>query len=199
MILVPALPVSSHLGYTSAANYLQTLAQELNATSIATFWAGTSFLLANASFVPLIGAMSDILGRRELLLSSVLLFTVGTIICCVSNNVEGLLAGRTIQGVSAGGIQTMSYAIVSDIIPLRQRPKYGNFTILAWGLDAVLGPVFGGVITEHTIWRVGQAFSIGYPRHTLVTNELDAVALLYQLSLLWPWTVDCSLYCEIED
>ncbi|KAI1758823.1 major facilitator superfamily domain-containing protein [Hypoxylon sp. FL1150] len=140
---------------------IATLARALNATSIATFWAGTSFLLANASFVPFIGAVSDILGRRQLLLSSVMLFTVGTIICCVANNIKTLLADRTIQGVGAGGIQTMSYVIVSDIIPLRQRPKYGNFTVLAWGLGAALGPVFGGVITEHTTWR--WLFYINFP------------------------------------
>ncbi|KAH9907512.1 major facilitator superfamily domain-containing protein [Xylariomycetidae sp. FL2044] len=136
-------------------------AQDLNATSIATFWAGSSFLLANASFIPVIGAFSDILGRREMLLFSVALFTVGTIICCTSNTIEQLLAGRTIQGIGSGGFQGVGYIIVSDIIPLRQRPKYGNFTIAAGGLGAVVGPIIGGGIIERTTWK--WIFYINFP------------------------------------
>ncbi|KAK0732343.1 major facilitator superfamily domain-containing protein [Apiosordaria backusii] len=146
MILIPALP---------------TLAHELGGTSAATFWTGTSFLLANAALVPFIGAISDIFGRRELLMVSLLFFTVGTVVCCTSYAMTQLLVGRTLQGVGAGGIQTMSYIIVSDIVPLRQRPKYGNFTLLAWGLGAISGPVLGGVIAEHTTWS--WLFYINFP------------------------------------
>lgn len=133
---------------------LQTLARVLSATANETFWAGSSFLLAHAVFVPFIGAISDIFGRRELLFSSVLMFTVGTIVCCPANNITQLLAGRTIQGIGGGGMQVMSFIIVSDVIPLRHRPKYASFILLAWGIGAGVGPLFGGAIIENTTWRV---------------------------------------------
>ncbi|KAI0836350.1 major facilitator superfamily domain-containing protein [Hypoxylon sp. FL0890] len=146
MILVPALP---------------TLAGALNATSVATFWAGSSFLLAHSVFVPFIGALSDIFGRRELLLASISMFTAGTVVCCPANHIAQLLAGRTIQGVGAGGMQVLSFVIISDIIPLRQRPKYASAILLAWGIGAAVGPLIGGAIIENTTWR--WIFYINFP------------------------------------
>ncbi|KAK8011013.1 major facilitator superfamily transporter [Apiospora arundinis] len=145
-ILVPALP---------------TLARALGGTSVETFWAGTSYLLANAVFVPFIGALSDIFGRRELLMASILLFTLGAIICCVAQSFEQLLPGRTIQGIGGGGISTMSLVILTDIVPLRQRPKYQMFSLLAWALGAVVGPLAGGLIAQHTTWR--WIFYLNFP------------------------------------
>ncbi len=105
-------------------------------------------------FVPFIGSLSDIFGRRELLLASISMFTAGTIVCCPANDITQLLAGRTIQGVGAGGMQVLSFIIISDIIPLRQRPKYASFILLAWGIGAAVGPLLGGAIIENTTWRV---------------------------------------------
>jgi MFS family permease len=126
----------------------------LEATTVETFWAGSSFLLAHSVFVPFIGALSDIFGRRELLLASIAFFTAGTVICAATNNITHLLAGRTVQGVGAGGMQVLSFIIISDIIPLRQRPKYGSCILLAWGIGAAVGPLLGGAIIENTTWRV---------------------------------------------
>lgn len=156
-----ALNVILALDATVLPPALPTLAKDLNGTSIETFWAGSSYLLANAVFVPFLGAVSDLFGRQAVLLFSVTMFTVGTIISCLATNFTELLCGRTIQGVGGGGIYTLSYIVVSDIIPLRQRPKYLSFIVAGWALGTVIGPLTGGVVAEHAQWQ--WIFYINFP------------------------------------
>lgn len=111
--------------------------------------------------MPFLGALSDLVGRRTVLLFSVVSFTVGTIISTLATNFTILLSGRTIQGVGGGGIYTLGYIVVSDIIPLRQRPKYLALIIAGWALGTVIGPVTGGAVAEHAQWQ--WIFYINYP------------------------------------
>lgn len=84
--------------------------------------------------------MSDIFGRRELLITALVFFTAGSVICGVASNIPVLLAGRCVQGVGGGGIITLVQVITADIIPLRQRPKFFSLVLAAWALGSVLGP-----------------------------------------------------------
>ncbi|KAI9820041.1 MAG: hypothetical protein M1827_006612 [Pycnora praestabilis] len=145
-ILVPALPV---------------IAKDLGGSASEAFWAGTSYLLTNAVFQPFMVSLSDIFGRRELLTSSIILFTVGSIVCCAAQNFTQLLVGRSVQGVGGGGIISMGIVVMTDIVPLRQRPKYSNFIQMAWAIGTVAGPLLGGSIAEHTTWR--WIFYINFP------------------------------------
>ncbi|KAI0454910.1 MFS general substrate transporter [Xylaria acuta] len=156
-----ALNVILALDATVLPPALPKLAKELKGSAIETFWAGSSYLLANAVFVPFLGALSDLVGRRTVLLFSVVSFTVGTIISTLATNFTILLSGRTIQGVGGGGIYTLGYIVVSDIIPLRQRPKYLALIIAGWALGTVIGPVTGGAVAEHAQWQ--WIFYINYP------------------------------------
>ncbi|KAI2635457.1 MFS general substrate transporter [Xylaria nigripes] len=140
---------------------LPKLAKVLNGTAVETFWAGSAYLLANAVFVPFLGAISDLVGRRTVLLFALLMFTVGTIICTLAGNFSILLVGRALQGVGGGGIYTLSYIVVSDIIPLRQRPKYLSIIMAGWAFGSVVGPIAGGAIAEHARWQ--WIFYINYP------------------------------------
>ncbi|KXX82064.1 hypothetical protein MMYC01_200939 [Madurella mycetomatis] len=140
---------------------LPTLASSLNGTAIETFWAGSSFLLANAVFVPFLGAVSDLFGRQAVLLFSVTMFTAGTIVACLATSFTTLLCGRTIQGVGAAGIYALSYIVTTDVIPLRQRPKYQSIIVAAWALGTVIGPLTGGVVAEHTRWQ--WIFYVNFP------------------------------------
>lgn len=150
-IIGPALPVSSkhhvvvvlflssqvlprvHRAYhQTAANVPQAISLSLNGTANETFWAGTSYLVTCAIFQPFIVSLSDAFGRRQLLFVSLSLFTIGTILCCVAQNFPTLLVGRSIQGVGGGGALALVLVIMTDIVPLRQRPKYYALIQLAW-------------------------------------------------------------------
>ncbi|PGH17157.1 hypothetical protein AJ79_01295 [Helicocarpus griseus UAMH5409] len=140
---------------------LPTIASELKGTAIETFWAGTSFLLTYAVFQPFVAVASDVFGRREVMLVSVTLFTTGTLIACLAQNFHALLAGRSIQGVGAGGVFVLGYVIITDIVPLRQRPKFTAIIQIAWAIGTILGPLVGGLFAEHATWR--WTFYINFP------------------------------------
>lgn len=125
------------------------------------FWAGTSYLLTSAIFQPVIASISSLFGRQQLLIISLIFFTVGTVLCAVSNDFTMLLTGRCIQGVGGGGIITLTQVIFCDIVPLRQRPKYFALVLGSWSIGSILGPVIGGVLVQKTSWR--WCFHINYP------------------------------------
>ncbi|ETI28304.1 hypothetical protein G647_00753 [Cladophialophora carrionii CBS 160.54] len=145
-ILVPVLPV---------------LAIKLNGSAIETFWAGTSYLLASATLQPLTGAMSDIFGRRCLLLINIGLFALGSLLACLAHDFRLLLCGRTIQGVGGGGIIVLNLIICTDIIPLRQRPRFTSYVQISWGIGTLFGPLIGAAFAERVTWR--WIFYINFP------------------------------------
>ena len=140
---------------------IQTIAGALQGTASETFWASTSYLLTSATFQPILGALSDVFGRREMLLLSVVLFTAGNLINCLANSFPVLLAGRALQGIGGGGIVTLNLVILTDIIPLRQRPKYTGISQMAWAIGSIIGPLVGGAIVQYTTWR--WIFYINFP------------------------------------
>jgi MFS family permease len=139
----------------------QEIARKLNGTSAEAFWAGTSYLLTSAIFQPVIASISQTFGRQQLLVLSLLFFTVGTVLCSVSKDFTMLLTGRSIQGVGGGGIITLTQVIFCDIVPLRQRPKYFPLVLGSWSVGSILGPLIGGVLTEKASWR--WCFHLNYP------------------------------------
>lgn len=112
-------------------------------------------------FQPLFVALSGVLGRQIVLFMSIVLFTIGTLICCLAQDMAVLLAGRTIQGVGGGGILCQTFVITTDIIPLRQRPAYSSIIQIAFVVGTVTGPLIGGLLVDHTTWR--WVFYINFP------------------------------------
>jgi len=72
---------------------------------------------------------------------TVMCFTIGTVICCACNNIAGMLAGRTIQGIGGGGIFTLNLIILSDLVPLRQRAQYQGYFQLVFALGSNIAPI----------------------------------------------------------
>ncbi|KAK8051963.1 hypothetical protein PG993_003348 [Apiospora rasikravindrae] len=162
MISIAIVSVMVALDATVLVPVLPNLALELDGSTIDAFWAGTSYLLACAVFQPFIAALSDIFGRKEMLFSSVVFFTVGTALCApIAKDFTVFFAGRTLQGIGGGGIITMGQVIYADIVPLRQRPKYFSIVLAAWAIGSVIGPLIGGVFVDKLTWK--WCFYVNFP------------------------------------
>lgn len=132
---------------------MQTIATALHGTATEAFWAGTSFLLASTVFQPTFASLSNIFGRIPLIVTSLLLFLVGTLVAALSREFFVLLIGRTLQGLGGGGLQSITEVVVTDLVPLRVRSKYFAIISGAWSIGSVTGPVVGGVFTQKVSWR----------------------------------------------
>ncbi|CAK3807184.1 efflux pump antibiotic resistance [Lecanosticta acicola] len=141
------------LDMTILTTTLPDVAQALNADAIMTFWIAASYLLANAVIQPIVAAVADIFGRRSVIFVALVLFTLGSILCAVADNVAWMLAGRTIQGIGGGGILSVNLIIVSDLVPLRYRAKYISFQQLCVSVGFNVAPIIGGLLVKHTTWR----------------------------------------------
>lgn len=112
------------LDATIVITALYSITDALSITTTQAFWIGTSYLLTCAVTMPFLAALSDIFGRTWVLLSSLVVFTIGTILCCRAHGITVLLAGRCVQGIGGGGIIILALVITTDIVPLRYRPKW---------------------------------------------------------------------------
>ncbi|KAK4233786.1 major facilitator superfamily domain-containing protein, partial [Achaetomium macrosporum] len=162
MLTLAVISLMVALDATILVSVLPTLAFDLEGSSTDAFWAGTSYLLSCGVCQPFIAALSDIFGRKEMLFASVILFSLGTVLCApVAKDFTVFFVGRSVQGIGGGGIITMGQVIFADIVPLRQRPKYFSLVLAAWALGSVLGPLIGGLFVEHVIWA--WCFYINFP------------------------------------
>ena len=109
-------------------------------------------MLANAVVQPVMAALADVFGRRSIIFAALMLFTIGSIVCCTANNVAAMLAGRTIQGVGGGGILSVNVIILSDLIPLSHRPKYIGLQQIVVSLGFNIAPIIAGALLK-TSWR----------------------------------------------
>lgn len=132
---------------------LPTLAIDLKGTAAEAFWTGTSYLLAHAVLQPFIASLSEVFGRRELLIPSILFFAGGSITCGLAYNFPVMLTGRVLQGFGGAGIITLSQLVYADLVPLRLRPKYFTMVLGAWALGSLLGPLVGGLFVERATWH----------------------------------------------
>ncbi|GAA6002939.1 hypothetical protein JCM10207_001909 [Rhodosporidiobolus poonsookiae] len=114
---------------------------------------GTSYLLSTATFTPLYGRLSDIIGRRSALLIALTLFTSGTTLCGLAPSMNALLIGRLVAGMGGGGLMAVSSITCSDLVPLKQRALFQGLANLWFGAGSGLGGPLGGFISDRFGWR----------------------------------------------
>ncbi|RYP75135.1 hypothetical protein DL771_002596 [Monosporascus sp. 5C6A] len=144
-------------------------------------WIGSAFVLANTAVTPVWGSVSDIWGRKPIMLTAVFIFLAGSLLCALSSQMDALIAGRAVQGVGASGMGTMVNVIICDTFSLRDRGLYLAITSIIWAVGSAVGPVLGGVFTTQLSWR--WCFWINLPIGAVVF-----FVLLFFLNITTPHT-----------
>src|SRR5499433_294099 len=117
-------------------------------------WIVTSYLLTSTAVAPLYGKLSDIHGRRAVMLASIGIFAVGSAACAAASDMLSLVLGRALQGIGGGGILPVAQAIMADAITPRERGRYQAYMGIVWVTSGVGGPILGGVLSEHFHWSL---------------------------------------------
>ena len=115
-------------------------------------WIITAYLLALTATTPLFGKLSDIYGRRAVLLLAIGIFILGSIACALAPSIWALVVARGLQGIGGGGLLPIAQTIIADLLSPRERPVVQGRTSIMFMSASILGPVLGGLLTDHLHW-----------------------------------------------
>jgi EmrB/QacA subfamily drug resistance transporter len=147
------------------AVFLAALNQTIIATALPTIgrrfadfenlsWVVTAYLLTSTAVAPLYGKLSDIFGRRAILLTAIGLFIAGSVVAAAAPDMITLIVGRGLQGIGGGGILPLCQSVIADVVAPRERGRYQAYMGVVWVTSGVGGPVLGGVLAEHLHWSL---------------------------------------------
>ncbi|WP_437308944.1 MDR family MFS transporter [Sorangium sp. So ce388] len=116
-------------------------------------WVTTAYLLTSSVLVPICGKLSDIYGRKPVMLFGIAVFLIGSIASGAARSMPQLIAFRALQGAGAGAMQPMAMTISADIFDLNERARIQGVFGAAWGLFGIIGPMVGGLVVHYLSWR----------------------------------------------
>ncbi|KAJ7250590.1 MFS general substrate transporter [Mycena rebaudengoi] len=141
--------VSVELTATSTA--LPAILEDLNGGDF--IWISSSYTLASTAILPLSGGISEIFGRRPAILSALVLFSLGSVLCATAKQLAWLIGGRAVQGLGGGMVLSVTNIIIGDLVTLQQRGFVSGVLGLSWALSAAFGPLIGGALADSGQWR----------------------------------------------
>jgi EmrB/QacA subfamily drug resistance transporter len=141
------------LDQTIVATALPTIGRQFQDVSSLS-WVISAYLLASTAVAPVFGTLSDIYGRRAMIITALSLFVTGSILCALAPNMEVLILARGLQGLGGGGIMPIVQTVISDLVTPRERGQYQAYFSGVWVAAGIGGPVLGGVFAEHLHWSM---------------------------------------------
>ncbi len=139
-------------------------------------WITTAYLVSSTVLVPVYGKLSDVFGRKKVVVFGVVVFVAASALCGLAQTSSQLIAFRALQGVGSASIFTSAFAVVADLFPPSERGKYSGLFGAVFGVSSLVGPLLGGFITDHFGWH--WVFFINLP--------LGALALTFILLRMPP-------------
>lgn len=136
-VIIPAVPA---------------IADELNAFGHLS-WIVTAYLLTSTAATPIYGKLSDIYGRRAMMLPAIAIFIVASLACGFAQSLPQLILARALQGLGGGGLFAMAQAAIADVVAPRERGRYQGYMASMWAVSSIAGPIVGGWATDHLSWR----------------------------------------------
>ncbi|UPK76005.1 MFS transporter [Nocardioidaceae bacterium SCSIO 66511] len=116
-------------------------------------WLFSIFLLAQAVSVPIYGKLSDMVGRKPVMLIGIAVFLLGSLLCGAAWSMPVLIASRAIQGLGAGAVAPMAMTMVGDLYSVEERARVQGYLGSVWGIASIVGPTLGGVFSDYASWR----------------------------------------------
>ena len=115
-------------------------------------WVFSSFLLTQTATTVVFGKLSDLYGRRPVLLAGIAVFLVGSLLCGFARSMPSLIVFRLLQGIGAGAIQPIGITVVGDLYSVQERARIQGWLASVWGISSVIGPLAGSLIVQYASW-----------------------------------------------
>ena len=162
----------SALDQTVVGTAMRTISDDLNGLAMQA-WVTTAYLIVSTVVTPIAGKLSDIFGRRPIYMWSIVFFLIGSVASGFAWSMPALAGFRAIQGIGGGGLMSLAFTIIGDMVAPRERAKYQGFFIAVFGSSSVLGPLVGGFFAgaDEILWIDGWRWVF------LINIPIGAVAL----------------------
>ena len=160
----------SALDQTIVATALPSIGRELGDFELIS-WVVTAYLLTSTCATPILGKLSDLYGRRLMLLGCLIVFMIASALCALSSSMAMLIVARAVQGLGGGGLLTLAQTVIADVVAPRERGRYAAYFATVWAGSALIGPTLGGALTQYAGWP--WIFWINLPLGLLALGIVD--------------------------